>query len=251
MAFAQTPQASVDQDGRPEKVQAEAWQIVVLVNQTRVAAGFAPLAWDPALAAAAQKHCERMALEGAFSHRFKGEPDVTERAGQAGARFSVIGENLGVGSSPADIHHQWMDSIDNRAGMLKPELDHTGVAVVTLHGMLYAVAVFAHDVPVLTQVQVEAAVADLLRAHGLAIAQDPADARGLCAGRTMVSQKPSFVMIWQNSDLTQLPDDLVKALPQAHFRKASVGSCPAHDLDGNFNQYRVAALFYSTGVGVY
>jgi len=249
VGVAQAPSSSPHPDGKPENVRAEAWQIFVLANQARAAAGVSTLVWNQPLADAAPKHCVRMSTEGRLAHRYNGEQDMSGRVGEAGARFSFIAENLAVGSAPADIHQQWIDSVDTHAVLLNPDVDSVGVAVVQLHGMLYAVADYAHIVPVLTQVQVEAAVAGLLRAHGLGIAQDTTDARGLCAGRTMVSVQPSFVLIWQSSDLTQLPDDLVKILPQAHFRKAAVGNCPP--VDGNFSQYRVAALFYSTGVGVY
>lgn len=239
------------QDLRPNKVQEEAWEIFLLANKARTDSGVAPLRWDQALAAAAYKHCMRMTLEGQIAHRYSGEAAIEQRAGEAGAHFSLVEENLATGSEPSDIHEQWMDSPDSRAGLLSPDVDSVGVAVVALHGMLYAVADYAHIVPVLTQVQVEAAIASLLRSQGLFIAQDPTDARGLCAGRNWVKVQPTFVMVWQNADLTQLPEGLMKILPQAHFRKAAVGNCPAKDLDGNFNQYRVAALFYSTGIGVY
>jgi uncharacterized protein YkwD len=251
VALAQAPKASLAQDKMPDRVSAEAWQIVVLINQDRTAQGLAPLKWDPALAVAARKHCLRMALEGTVSHRFQGEPDAEERAGVAGAHFSLIIENLGMDTVVDGIHQQWADSRDNRANMLNPEVDRVGVGVVSSNGMLYAVADFARFVQVLTQAQVEAAIAGLLRAQGLNISHDPRDARGLCNGRSMVSLEPSFVMIWETADLTQLPADLVKVLPQAHFRKASVGNCPVLDTNGDFNSYRVAALFYSVGVGVY
>ena len=176
---------------------------------------------------------------------------MQESAGLAGAHVSLVVENLAIDSDPAAIHKHWTDLVDNRGAKLNPDLDRVGIAVVAFHGMLYAVADYAHFVPVLTQVPVEDAIADLLRARGLIIAQDRSDARGLCAGRSIASVKPSFVMIWQNSDLTKLPDSLAQVLPQAHLRKAAVGNCPALNLDGNFNQYRVAALFCSTGVGVY
>jgi hypothetical protein len=251
VAMAQAPRCPAAPDERPDKVLAEAWQIAVLVNQNRTAAGLAPLKWDPALALAARKHCERMAIEGAISHRFKGEPDVEERAGVAGAHFSLVAENLGVGSVPDGIHQQWVDSSENRANMLNSEVDRVGVAVVAIHGMLYAVADFARFVQVLTQDQVEAAIAGLLQAQGLYISHDPSDARLVCAGQNPIGVQPSFVMIWETADLTQLPENLVKGLPQAHFRKAAVGNCPVSDTNGNFNSYRVTALFYSTGVGVY
>jgi len=41
------------------------------------------LQWDPALAAAAQQHCLRMAQDGSISHRYNGEPELTDRAGNA------------------------------------------------------------------------------------------------------------------------------------------------------------------------
>jgi len=250
LAMAQAPSSS-PLDGKPDNVRIEAWQIIVLANQARAAAGLSPLRWNESLAEAAHKHCVRMSLEGQTAHRYKDEPDVHQRAGEAGARFSLIEENIAVGSKPVEIHQQWIDSLENRAALLNPKVDNVGVAVVDLNGMLYAVADYAHIVSVLTEAQVEAAIAGLLRTQGLFIAHDGTDARLVCAGRGMVSVKPSFLMIWQNSDLTQLPADLQKVLPQAHFRKAAVGSCPAHDLDGNFNQYRIAVLFYSVGVDVY
>ena len=97
-------------DGRSGTIQPEAWQIVQLANQARAAAGAGPLTWDPALSAAARQHCLRMAAEGPISHRYGGEPDLDQRAGQAGAHFSLIEENVAVGPTPARIHEEWMNS---------------------------------------------------------------------------------------------------------------------------------------------
>ena len=60
----------------------ESRQLFALANQARAQAGVGRLEWDPALAAAALKHCERMAEEGPISHRYGGEPDVSGRAAQ-------------------------------------------------------------------------------------------------------------------------------------------------------------------------
>jgi hypothetical protein len=247
--LAQAPASKAPE--RPPSAKAEAWQIFLHANEARAAQGIAPLRWEPALAEAARKHCLRMTVEGTPSHRYAREPDMTERAGEAGARFDEIEEDLAVDSEPAGIERKWLASGEDRENWLDPKIDSVGVSVETLNGMFYAVADFTHSVPVLTRVEVESAIAWLLRAQGLAIGQDTTDARMLCAGQSMVNMKPSFVMIWQDSDLTKLPADLVRVLAQTHFKKATVGSCPAKDLDGNYNQYRVAALFYSTGVGVY
>ena len=68
------------------------------------------LRWDPALAAAAHQHALRMAQANQLSHQFPGEPPVQDRARQAGARFSVIAENVAQGPSVAGLHTQWMNS---------------------------------------------------------------------------------------------------------------------------------------------
>ena len=85
-------------------MQAEAEQIFALANQARAQAGVGRLQWDPALAAAALQHCQRMAAEGPIAHRYGGEPDLSGRAAQAGAHFSVIEENVAVGPSADAIH---------------------------------------------------------------------------------------------------------------------------------------------------
>jgi uncharacterized protein YkwD len=94
-------QAGSSPDGRSGAIQPEAWQILQLANQARAAAGAAPLKWDWALATGARQHCLRMAAEGPISHRYGGEPDLDQRAGQAGAHFSLIEENVAIGPTPA------------------------------------------------------------------------------------------------------------------------------------------------------
>ena len=239
------------QDTRPNQVSAEAWKVFLLANQARAAAGIAPFLWDSALAEAARKQCVWVSVSGGMAPRSSGEPVLEKRAGAAGAHFSLIKENEGIGTDLAEIHAQWMSIAVSRANLLDPGLDRAGVAVVISGEQLYVVADYSHFVPVLTPEQVEDSIAKLLRARGLSIALDKQDAHWLCAGRTTVSVSPSYVLIWQDWDMSKLPDTLEKILPQAHFRKAAVGSCPSKDVGGGFAQYRVAALFYSTGVGVY
>src|SRR5208283_6044662 len=79
-------------------------QIFALGNQARTRAGVASLAWDPALAAAALQHCRMMAAAGPISHQYRGEPDLSTRAAQAGAHFGLIEENVAVAHSAAEVH---------------------------------------------------------------------------------------------------------------------------------------------------
>ncbi len=227
---------------------AAAEQIFALGNQARAQAGVASLQWDPALAAAALQHCQKMAAEGPISHQYRGEPDVTARAAQAGAHFSVIEENVALAPTPAAIHQAWMQSPGHRENLLNPDVDHVGVAVVYARGEVYAVADYSADVENLSPAQVEAHVAALLRANGVAILADPTLARSACVSDNDLLRspgaRPAWMIRWQNSDLAHLPQALVNQLQSGKYRKAAVGSCPAQDDGGAFTSYRVAVLLY-------
>jgi uncharacterized protein YkwD len=239
-------------NGNPSTIPPEAGQIVQLVNQARAAAGAGPLQWDTVLVEAARQHCLRMAAEESAERQYDGEPALTERAAQAGAHFSLIAESVAVGSAPADIHGEWMRSPDDRTNLLNPQADRIGVAVVANGGKLYAVADFERAVPAMTQSQVEAAIAGLLRRSGITVLHDTADttaARAVCAtdrplSRDEVGRHPGFVLRWQDSDLTRLPQALMEQIKTPRYSQAAVGSCPAQDVQGAFTAYRVAVLLY-------
>ncbi|MGA3334494.1 MAG: CAP domain-containing protein [Terracidiphilus sp.] len=247
LASAQWNSPAAGQDGAG--LQGESEQIFALANQARAQAGVGRLEWDPALAAAALQHCLRMAAEGPIAHRYGGEPDLSARAAQAGARFSVIEENVAVGMSAAAIHEEWMQSPGHRANLLSPEVDRVGVAVVAARGALYAVADYSRAVQQLSAAQVEARVAALIRVSGVAILRNPGVARATCAmddgmPPTAGGAMPRFVMRWQAGDLDQLPKALVDKLTSGNYRQAAVGSCPAQVSEGSFTAYRVAVLLY-------
>src|SRR5216684_5557845 len=66
-------------------------------NRERVAQQLQPLKWDNALAEAARQHALVMAEQANLSHQLPGELPLDQRAGQAGARFSQVGENIAIG----------------------------------------------------------------------------------------------------------------------------------------------------------
>lgn len=223
-------------------------------NRSRAAEGVGLLQWDQALAAAALQHCRRMAAEGGISHRYQGEPDVSERAGLAGAHFSLIEENVAVSSRADLIHQGWMDSPHHRANLLNPSVDRVGVAVVARAGYYYAVADYARDVPAMTQAQAEREVAQLVRAGGVAVLPDATAARAACAmdrgmPRTVSGPQPLFIMRWQDSDLTRLPHALQERLASGDYRRAAVGSCAPLGDRGTFTVYRMAVLLYAASGG--
>ncbi|SRR6266568_1498689 len=231
------------------QLEPEAEQILALANQARAAAGAPPLKWDGALATAARKHTLRMAAEGPIAHRYPGELDLSERAGQAGAHFSVIEENVAVGPTPAEIHDEWMNSPGHRKNMLSPGVDRVGIAVVASRGVLYATADYGKGVLDLTATQIEERVAELIRPSGLTILANPAMAREACkmesgVPRSASGATPGFVMRWQDSDLTSLPKNLVERLGSRQYHQAAIGSCSPTGVDGTFTAYRVAVLLY-------
>jgi uncharacterized protein YkwD len=247
--LAQAPWSRPSQTASSTAIQRESWQIVLLANQARAQAGAGPLLWDAALATAARQHCLRMAADGSISHQYAGEPDVSARAAQAGAHFSLIEENVALAPTPYEIHNGWMHSPGHRANLLNPQVDHVGVAVVAGRNGLYAVADYERAVSVLTQSQEETAIAGLVKARAVAILPDASLARTACAAegelpRSASGPRPQFVMYWEDTQLTQLPKDLAGALASGKYHQASVGSCPAQGQEGAFTAYRIAVLLY-------
>jgi uncharacterized protein YkwD len=242
--YAQFPQY----DAGGTNLHAAVGQIFALGNQARAEAGAASLQWDPTLAASALQHCRMMAASGGISHQYRGEPDLSTRAAQAGAHFSVIEENVAMAPSPAAIHQAWMQSPGHRENLLSPDVDRVGIAVVYARGEFYAVADYSAAVENLSPAQVEARVAALVHARGVSILRDPALARSACASDDDLlrspSTRPAWMIRWQDSDLSRLPRQLVSQLGSGKYRQAAIGNCPAQDDGGAFTSYRVAVLLY-------
>lgn len=237
------------QGGGQADLQAASEQVFALANQARARAGVRRLEWDSALAAAALKHCQRMAAEGPIAHRYGGEADLSDRAAQAGAHFSVIEENVAIGPSADAIHEEWMESPGHRQNLLSADVDHVGVAIVAARGVLYAVADYSRAVQQMGPAQVEARVATLLRASGVTILQDPSVARAACTvddgmPRASSGMQPRFIMRWQDADLSKLPQELMAHLQTGRYRAADVGACPAQGVEGSFTAYRIAVILY-------
>jgi hypothetical protein len=235
------------QIGNSQKLRSMAAQLFALTNEARAARGLPALEWDPALAAAALNHCARMAAEGPLSHQYPGEPDLTERAGQAGARFSYIEENVAEGYEPGSIHQQWMHSPGHRDNLLNRAVNRMGVAVVAQGNMLYAVEDFARAVPVLSPEQVEAAVANLVEETGVAAHGNSPGARQACAEdhglpASLDSRRPEFIMRWEAAELDRLPEALLERIATGRYHEAAVGSCSAPSAASTFTSYHVAVL---------
>jgi hypothetical protein len=228
--------------------------LVDLANQERQQAGLKPLTWDAGLAAAAKAHAERMAAEGPIAHRYDGEPDLPQRAASAGAHFSLIEENIAAGDTALHVHQSWVKSQAHHENMLNAKINRVGVALVSAHGVLYAVADYAQGVDQMSGADVEASVAKVVQAKGVTLISENAAARQYCAQQETSDKssgpgmKPRFLMRWQSADITNLPPELQKALAGGQFKQASVGACDPKGEGGSnapvFSGYRVAVLLY-------
>src|ERR1700683_837210 len=92
----------------PPRITPPEGQVFSSLNRERASQGLPALQWDDALASAARQHAVRMAQLDQMSHQFPGEPNLLARASEAGARFSVIAENVAIAPAPAAIHTLWL-----------------------------------------------------------------------------------------------------------------------------------------------
>ena len=213
-------------------------------NRDRAAAGLRALQWDDALAAAAHRHALLMAQRNTLSHQFSGEPPMQDRARHAGARFSLIAENVAEGPTVAGLHTQWMNSPPHRANLLDPELNAVGISVVQSGNMLFAVEDFSAAVPALSLEQQEQQISSQLAAHGLHLLSATADARKTCElDRGWAGQKPASVVRYETADLSRLPEDIDQKVNSGHYHSAAVGACEAAD-SRDFARYRIAILLF-------
>jgi len=214
------------------------------LNRERIAQGLPALQWDGALAAAARDHAMRMAQRNTLSHQLPGEPAVQDRATRAGARFSLIAENIAVAPTPASIHSAWMESPHHRENILDPELNVVGIAVVKGGDGLFAVQDFSQSVANLSFSQQEQVILANLHARGLRGAQSTDDARKTCdMERGFAGTRPLSVVRFEVSDLSKLPEDLEQKIRSGKYHAAAVGACQGGN-SGSFSRFRIAVVLY-------
>lgn len=229
--------------GRAQNVSEQ--YLLAAANQDRQSRGLTPVRVDARLSAAARFHANEMARHREISHQFADEPELANRAGHAGAHFSLVTENVAEAPTSAKIHELWMQSAGHRANLLDPQVDSVGIAVVQRDGELYAVEDFAHTVVRLTLEQQESAVAALLARHGLQVAPPVQNARITCTMETGFAgnRQPWFVMRYTSSDISRLPEELVSRLAGGRYHQAEVGACDT-GRQTPFTGYSLAILLF-------
>jgi Cysteine-rich secretory protein family len=222
--------------------------LLAAANQDRAARGLPPLHRDPILAQAALYHARQMAAHGEISHQFPGEPNLSVRGAKAGARFSLITENVAEAADSTMIHDLWMHSKGHRENLLDPNVDSVGISVVARDHQFFAVEDFASSVKSLSFREQELTVAALLEQSGLQIGGkgiSVEDARRTCSMSTGYAgrRQPWFIMRYTAGKLGELPSQLQSRLNSGKYHEAVVGACVSTD-SGPFTAYNIAVLLY-------
>lgn len=105
-------------------------QMLDLVNQERVAAGFQPLAPDPELTEVARQHSADMFARGYFAHDTPEGITPFDRMRAANVRFLTAGENLALAPTIPVAHTGLMNSPGHRANILRPQFGRVGIGVM-------------------------------------------------------------------------------------------------------------------------
>ncbi|MDP9337433.1 MAG: CAP domain-containing protein [Acidobacteriota bacterium] len=243
MALLVMPHSVRAQSSQSEVVPAE-HALFDALNRERTAQGLPALHWDEALASAAREHAARMAQRNVLSHQLPGEPAVQDRATRAGARFSLIAENIAVAPTPGTIHSAWMQSPHHRENILDPQLNGVGIAVIKGGDGLFAVQDFSQSVANLSYSQQEQVIVANLHARGLPGAQVTNDARKTCdMEHGFAGARPLAVVRFESANLSKLPQDLEQKLRSGKYHAATVGACPGGS-SGPFTRFRIAVVLY-------
>lgn len=215
-------------------------------NAERMQRGLPPVKWDETLHRAAQRHAGEMAARASISHQYPGEADLANRGHEAGAKFTVISENVAEAWSAPEIHDAWMRSPDHRANLLDPRVNAVGISVERRGGQLYAVEDFDRSVQSLRFEDQENAIAELLQTEArLNVLPGAENARRTCEMSTGYAGtiKPWFVMRFTAASLDRLPNTLRAKLATGKYHSAAVGACDAKST-GPFTAYSIAVMLF-------
>ena len=127
---------------RLEVSETEAREVFRFLNEERVAAGEAPLAFSEGLADVALGHALDMYTNGFVSHVSPTTGRVGDRVRASGIRLAQVGENLALAASSRAVHDGFVDSESHRENLLRSAWDRVGVAAVRGPYGLMVVQVF-------------------------------------------------------------------------------------------------------------
>jgi uncharacterized protein YkwD len=106
------------------------------MNNARSNAGKVRLSLDPEAGKVARKHAREMGGKNVLYHT------PSSALKWRVTRWSVLGENVGVGSTVSSLHKAFMNSPAHKANILYSSFRHVGVGTIRKNGRLWVTVVF-------------------------------------------------------------------------------------------------------------
>ena len=237
-------QAAMGSASRAEK------QVFDQLNQEREHRGLKALEWNDQVAEAARNHSRALAENARLSHQFSREPALQARLAALGVRFTVSAENVASTEYVEDAHLALMNSPGHRANILSAAYNTVGIGVVEQKGKIYVTEDFVSRVPVYSEAQFGAALAESLRLKGtwqIDARPDPRLHELACSTNGDLAKvaevaKGKYLVVFTSSE-PRLPDRLRKAASEGGYYRMNFGVCFRPDAEhGSGNFWVVAAL---------
>jgi len=115
--------------------------LLALTNDDRASRGRDALSLAVRLSRYATRHSRRMAALGSIFH----SGDEQLREALEGTRWSIAGENVGVGASLESVHDAFMQSAPHRRNILEGSYDRVAIGVVEAGGAVWITVIFYGD----------------------------------------------------------------------------------------------------------
>ena len=108
-----------------------------LTNQARMRRGKPKLRLDPELSKAAKVHTKLMATTGILQHT------PSDTLAYRVTNWSILGENVGYGSSVHQVQRAFMNSPAHRENILKGRFRHVGIGIRTAGDTMWITVLFS------------------------------------------------------------------------------------------------------------
>lgn len=231
-------------------------RMLYLINLERKLVGVKKLEWNGQVAEAARAHARLLAERQEMSHRFQGEPALSQRLGTTGVRFTNSAENIASADNEDEAHLGLMYSPGHRDNILDPQYSAVGVGVALRAGRIYVTEDFISLAPSYSEEQFRNAFVDALKRAreskgmgAMLVKSDPALHDAACstdgeAGKLVgKAAGASALVVFTLSKPEQLPEGILKYIYGARIDRMSLGVCfRPDDKYGHANFWVVAAF---------
>ena len=235
-------------------------RIFSLINQERVKQGLAPLELSEGLTRAARKHTQLMVQNGSLSHQLDNEESLQLRVSDENLRCDRNGENIALDSDIEVAHVMLMRSPPHRANILNPQYNAVGIGILKTDELFYITEDFAHVLPSYSEPESDAvaqqAINDYAKLQGVPspkrkpLPQLRQMACDIALDDKLDSKKVSEVpgvtsaVLWNASDLGNLPPNLKRLMAQPLSSGYSLGVCFAPSVTHPGGVYWLVMVIY-------